>query len=89
MPVKLSWSNMSAVQPAGELGEFGYFEDDLKKKKKKKREVLSPFIPPSLPSPPEPSVILAPASESSLMQFSKLFAWAQPTELSPLQNRRK
>lgn len=57
---------------------YCYFEDSLK-------EVLSPFIP-AFSS--KPSVILALASESSLMQFSKLFAWAKPTKLSPLQNRK-
>lgn len=55
---------------------YCYFEDNLK-------EVLSLFIPP-LSS--KPSVSLALASELSLMQFSKLFAWAKPTKLSPLQN---
>lgn len=57
MPVKLSWSNMSAVQPAGELGEFGfflrtwsYFEDDFLKKTKKKKGFISlhSSLPPSL-----------------------------------------
>lgn len=67
------------------MGEFAfflrthcYFEDILK-------EVLSPFVP---PFSSKPSVSLAPASESSLMQFSKLFAWATTTKLSPLQNRK-
>ncbi|CAB1425494.1 unnamed protein product [Pleuronectes platessa] len=34
-----------------------------------------------------PSVSLALASESSLMPFSKLCSWAEPTKLSPLQLR--
>lgn len=60
------------------LRTYCYFEDNLK-------EALSPFIP---PFSSKPSVILALASEPSLMQFSKLFAWAKPTKLSPFQKRK-
>lgn len=46
------------------------------------------YLPPFPLSRPSRLSSLALASESSLMQFSKLFAGAKPTKLSPLQNRK-